>query len=215
MDYQKKYLKYKTKYLELKAQLEGGSKYIAFIDNITSKKLVGYKYLNIFDKEPTKINVNPNIDSSDIRMIKYNNNNLYYVLLGKPTPTLSQLMTNFMYNIFYDYPEKQQKYNLILNEELNRTDNDTLIEVKVIEYLVYFLQFAYIRHYYNTFLKNLIDRLIKYSESKSENIFTPFIDKLNKDNQYKYLTDYLIVAIGQDNFDKILDLSDSKIKINL
>jgi menaquinone-dependent protoporphyrinogen IX oxidase len=206
-------LKYKAKYLELKAKIEGGSKYIAYINDkdIQSKSLVGNTYKEFNSKTPdVQLDVKINENASQIRNIKYNNKLINYVLLNNPS--LSDLMTDFVFNIVYDDEEKQKKYNLILNEELQRTTDEQLVEV--LNVLVRFLNYAYIKNYYDSFLQNVINRLITHSVSSKKTIFTDFIKNLNEyDKKYsiKFMTDYLKKVIGEDKFNKILTLSDKKL----
>lgn len=221
MDYQRKYLKYKTKYLELKANVKGGSKYIAFIDNVKKNPLAGKQYENFYDENPKKgIKVDFGNNASQIRSIQYNDKKINYVLLKNESgelPSLSELMMDFVFNIVYDKKEKQEKYNLILNEELKRTTDDKLVEV--LDILVRFLNYAYTKDYtkdyYNTFLKNLLERLIKYSEISKKNIFTTFINNLieyRKKSQIEFMTNYLKEIIGNDNYKKITEtLTDIKL----
>lgn len=206
-------MKYKAKYLELKAKIEGGSKYIAYINDkdIQSKSLVGNTYKEFNSKTPdVQLDVKINENASQIRNIKYNNKLINYVLLNNPS--LSDLMTDFVFNIVYDDEEKQKKYNLILNEELQRTTDEQLVEV--LNVLVRFLNYAYIKNYYDSFLQNVINRLITHSVSSKKTIFTDFIKNLNEyDKKYsiKFMTDYLKKVIGEDKFNKILTLSDKKL----
>ena len=205
-------MKYKTKYLELKAQLEGGSKYIAYINDkrsifaFNSKYVVGNTYKEFYSKTPD-LPVKINKNEYQIRNIIYNSLPIKYVLLNNPS--LSDLMTDFVFNIAYDEPEKQTKFNLILNEELKRTTDEKLVEVLYV--LVRFLNYAYIKNYYDSFLQNVINRLITHSVSSNKKIFTIFIKNLNEypiKYSITFMTDYLIGVIGKNNFIKILTLSD-------
>lgn len=97
------YLKYKAKYLELKAKIEGGSKYIAYINDDDI-----HTYKEFYSKTPdVQVDVNINKNASNIRIIKYNNKSIKYVLLNNPT--LSNLMIDFVFNIVYDDKELLMK----------------------------------------------------------------------------------------------------------
>jgi hypothetical protein len=181
------------------------TKCVAFINDITQQNpLFGYIYKCSSDKILTKIKVDLNKNASQIRKITHIDTQIYYVLLDKPS--LYDLMMEFSFNIVYDDIYKQEIYNLILNEELQRTTDEKL--VIVLDKLVNFLRYACCKNYYDDFLKNLIDRLIKYSESSGKKIFTVFIEKLNEyDIKYKYLTRILKRQIGEKRFNKISTLS--------
>lgn len=180
-------------------------KCVAFINDITQQNpLFGYTYWNSYDKVLTKIPVDLNVNASQIRKITHIDTQINYVLLNKPS--LLDLMNMFSFNTMFDDSYKQEIYNLILNEELQRTTDENL--VIVLSGLVGFLRYVFTKNYYDSFLKNLIDRLIKYSKSSKKKIFTVFIEKLNEyDIKYKYLTNVLKRLIGEKRFNKILTLS--------